>query len=121
MPRKIYEKVKLPSQQPDMCELCPLLGRIPPEEREPGSQETLVCLGTGDAMNTRIARSRASKHDSKHPLKRWCDKLWERWQMEPLYGNLPVRIVDLCRYRDPYIRSRQLVIKFHSKRGPKKE
>ena len=70
MPRRIYQTVKLPVQQPDRCLDCKLLGMIPPEEREPRSQETMVCLGTGDAMSARFARSRASMRDSKHPLKR---------------------------------------------------
>ena len=88
-------------------------------ERKFGSQETLVCLGTRHALNARIARSRKSEHTPKHPLKRWCDDEWERWQEEPYFGKLPVRKIDVSRYRDPWERSQQLPIIFHNKRGRK--
>jgi hypothetical protein len=119
MPAKPFKQVELKPQQPDCCLECPLLGQIPPGERKPKSQETLVCLGTRHALNARIARSRASAHDSKHPLKRWCDEDWERWQEDPYFGKLPVRKIDISRYRDPWERSQQLPIIFHEKRGPK--
>ena len=120
MPKKIFKQVKLPMQQPDRCMDCPLLGMIPAVEREFGSQETLVCLATHHAMNARIARSKASEHTAKHPLKRWCDDDWERWQQEPMYGNFPIRITDYGRYRDLFVREcMEFQIIFHSKRGPK--
>ena len=119
MPAKPFIHVQLPPIQPDCCAECPLLGEIPKSERKFGSQETLVCLGTREAMNARISRSRSSKHDVKHPLKRYCDEDWERWQEEPYYGKLPVRKIDISRYRDPWVRSQQLPIIFHEKRGPK--
>jgi len=80
-----------------------------------------VCLGTRHALNARISRSRKSDHTPKHPLKRPCDDEWERWQEEPYYGKLPVRKIDISRYRDPWERSQQLPIIFHSKRGRKKK
>lgn len=119
MPAKPFKQIQLRPEQPDCCNECPLLGMIPEAEREFGSQETLVCLGTRHALNARIARSRASHHTPKHPLKRWCDDEWERWQEEPYFGKLPVRKIDVSRYRDPWERSQQLPIIFHNKRGRK--
>jgi len=104
MPKKIFENVSLPIEQPDCCWECPLIGLIPKDERKFGSQETLVCLATSQAMNARIARSRMSAHTSKHPLKRHCDDSWDRWQTKPLLGKYPIRIADLIRYRDPFFR-----------------
>ena len=119
MPAKPYTDIQLPPKQPDCCNMCPLLGLIPKERRKPKSQETLICLGTGDAINARQARSLASKHTTKHPLKRWCDDRWDRWQEEPYYGKIPVRKIDLSIFRDPWERSQELTIIFHDKRGPK--
>ena len=119
MPIKPFKQIYLRPEQPDCCNECPLLGLIPEAEREFGSQETLVCLGTRHALNARIARSRKSEHTPKHPLKRWCDDEWERWQEEPYFGKLPVRKIDVSRYRDPWERSQQLPIIFHNKRGRK--
>lgn len=119
MPAKPFKQIQLHPEQPDCCNECPLLGLIPEAEREFGSQETLVCLGTRHALNARIARSRKSEHTPKHPLKRWCDDEWERWQEEPYFGKLPVRKIDVSRYRDPWERSQQLPIIFHNKRGRK--
>ena len=119
MPAKPFKQIQLHPEQPDCCNECPLLGLIPEAEREFGSQETLVCLGTRHALNARIARSRKSEHTPKHPLKRWCDDEWERWQEEPYFGKLPVRKIAVSRYRDPWERSQQFPIIFHNKRGRK--
>lgn len=119
MPAKPYKDVELPRLQPDCCNECPLLGLIPKHRRKPKSQETLVCLATGEALSARLARARASTKDAKHKLKRYCDDDWDRWQEDPYYGKLPVRKIDLSIYRDPWVRSRELTIIFHEKRGPK--
>lgn len=119
MPIKPFKEIALKAEQPDCCNECPLLGQIPVHERPFGSQETLVCLGTRHALNARIARSRASAHTAKHPLHRPCDEEWERWQEEPYFGKLPVRKIDVSRYRDLWERSQQLPIIFHAKRGRK--
>ena len=73
------------------------------------------------AMNARIARSKKSEHTPKHPLKRYCDNDWERWQSEPYFGNYPVRLVDLSRYRDLFVREvMEFKIIFHDRgRKPK--
>lgn len=123
MPKKCFIKVKLPGDKPDCCFCCPLLGEIPKEERQGnGSQAILVCLGTEYAMSVRAARSKASDHDSKHPLKRPCDQDWERWMDSPYFGELPIRTQDMSRYRDPFVRNHlQFRIKFPEKRGPKRQ
>ena len=120
MPKKIYSQIKLPRVQPNCCMDCPLLGQIPKHERQFGSQETLVCLATHHAMSTRIARSKASEHTTKHPLKRSCDGEWERWQMEPYFGSIPIRITDISKYRDAFVRDfLEFTIIFHERRGRK--
>ena len=120
MPKKIYTQVKLPREKPDCCMNCPLLGEIPKYERKPGSQETLVCLATHHAMSIRLAKSKASEHTTKHPLHRPCDMEWERWIADPYYGSYPVRMMDISKYRDPFIRNYlEFRIIFHDKRGRK--
>ena len=120
MPKKIFSKVQLPRVQQDCCMDCPLLGEIPKEERQRGTQENLVCLGTHYAMSARAARSKASEHDTKHPLKRSCDGEWERWHHPPYFGAIPIRIIDINKYRDPFTRNfLEFHIIFPSQRGRK--
>ena len=120
MPKKIYTQIKLPREQPNSCMSCPCLGAIPKHERRKGSQETLVCLATHHAMSARLARSKASDHDSKHPLKRSCDADWDRWQADPYFGSYPIRMVDISKYRDPFVRDYlEFHIIFHETRGRK--
>ena len=33
MPKKLFTPIQLPKEQPDKCENCPLIGKIPEEER----------------------------------------------------------------------------------------
>lgn len=120
MPKKLFSKVKLPIEKPDRCMDCPLLGEIPKEEKQKGNQANLVCLGTQMAMSARAARSKASEHDTKHPLKRPCDGEWERWLQPPYFGNIPIRAIDISRYRDPFVRNfLEFRIIFPEKRGRK--
>ena len=120
MPKKVYTKVKLSRIQPDCCMDCPLLGEIPKEEKQKGSQANLVCLGTHYAMSARAAKSKASEHDTKHPLKRPCDGEWERWLEAPYFGEIPIRTIDISRYRDPFVRNfMEFRIIFPEKRGRK--
>ena len=120
MPKKIFSQVRLPRVQPDCCMDCPLLGEIPKSERQPGTQENLVCLGTHYAMSARAARSKASEHNTKHPLKRSCDGDWDRWQETPYFGNIPIRMSDISKYRDPFTRNYlEFSIIFPSQRGRK--
>ena len=39
MPRQAIVPMKLPPEQPDRCELCPLVGIIPDDERRKGVRE----------------------------------------------------------------------------------
>ena len=45
MPKTYYTPRKLPPEQPDRCELCPLVGIIPDDERRKGVRERYYCLG----------------------------------------------------------------------------
>ena len=120
MPKRNFINQKLPLQQPDCCAECPLLGIIPQEARKYGSYETLVCLGTMDAMTQRQSKIRASRRDSKHPLHRYCDTRWQAWTL--LEGHeFPISIESYNRYRLPYEMSFQPLIRFHKRGRPKKE
>lgn len=119
MPKRNFINQKLPLQQPDCCAECPLLGIIPQEARKYGSYETLVCLGTMDAMTQRQSKIRASRRDSKHPLHRYCDTRWQAWTL--LEGHeFPISIESYNRYRLPYEMSFQPLIRFHKRGRPKK-
>ena len=119
MPKRNFINQKLPLQQPDCCAECPLLGIIPQEARKYGSYETLVCLGTMDAMTQRQSKIRASRRDSKHPLHRYCDTRWQAWTL--LEGHeFPISIDSYNRYRLPYEMSFQPLIRFHKRGRPKK-
>ena len=50
MPKTYYTPRKLPPEQPDRCELCPLVGIIPDDERRKGVRERYYCLGIFDAL-----------------------------------------------------------------------
>ena len=49
MPKDIFTPRQLPREQPDRCELCPLLGLIPKDERRKGKRERYFCLGIYEA------------------------------------------------------------------------
>lgn len=119
MPKRNFVKIKLPIAQPDCCALCPLIGKIPPERREYGSYETLICLGTMDAMTQRQSNIRASKRDSRHPLHRYCDTRWNAWQQLSA-REFPVSIDIYNTFRMPYEMGLQPVIRFHRRGRPKK-
>lgn len=119
MPKRNFVKIKLPIAQPDCCALCPLIGKIPPERREYGSYETLICLGTMDAMTQRQSNIRASKRDSRHPLHRYCDTRWNAWQQLSA-REFPVSIDIYNTFRMPYEMGMQPVIRFHRRGRPKK-
>jgi len=105
------QKVKLPTAKPDCCALCPLIGMIPKEQRQHGSYENLVCLGTLDALTKRGSQVRESKRDKKHPLHRPCDTNWELWQTLPK-GELPISKDLYIQCRIPYELSQQTSIQF---------
>ena len=114
MPRKNYVLIQLPPKQPDRCWECPLLGIVPVASRPKGSKETLVCCGTYDAMNTRIAKVRASERDSHHPLHRYCDYTWDSWMNYPDH-KFPLNSQAYTELRMPFLQSLPLPIKFHGR------
>ena len=111
---------KLPVMKPDCCAECPLIGKIPQERREYGSYETLICLGTMDAMTQRQSNIRASKRDSKHPLHRYCDTRWEAWQ-ELSGREFPIAMEVYNTFRMPFELQMQPMIRFHKRGRPRKE
>lgn len=117
--------VKLPPEKPDCCAVCPLLGLIPKEKVPPKSYETLVCIGTREAITKRASEIRASKRDKKHPLHRFCDSKWDLW-MELKNRCLMVNREFYLLCRIPYEQKLQFslnFIKFHrsSKKGGETE
>lgn len=117
MPKKLFVNVRLPLGQPDCCEECPLVALIPKEQRRRGSKETLVCLGTHEAMTLIGSKIRRSeRRGTSHPWKRPCDEKWEMWQSN-LRGVFPVRKVDYAMYRQPFEQRSQMIIKFHTRQG----
>ena len=73
MPKRLSVFVKLPEQQPDRCQDCPLLGLIPVEMRKHGSKKTHVCLGTysrpeGNSQTENLTRGRVTRQGANH----WC-------------------------------------------------
>ena len=107
--------VKLPEKQPDCCAICPLIGLIPKDKVPPKSYETLVCIGTCEAITKRASAIRASLRNKKHPLHRPCDSKWALW-MELKNRIIGVNKEMYLQCRIPYEQKMQLslnFIKFH--------
>ncbi len=136
MPKLYYTPRQLPSQQPDRCELCPLIGKIPPDEREKGVREAYYCLGIFQAepdergelkMTFPRLKSKGIKSSAQawkemgHRLHRPCDLLWDSWMTLPgrLYG-MPTD--TYTKYRLPYEHEQQIknFPKFNFRRKSKK-
>ena len=114
MPKRNITMVQLPPEQPDCCAECPLLGLIPKTIVRPlNSKETLVCIGTMEALTKRGSRVRVSKRDSNHPWKRPCDLRWDAWMQLP-GRKLGVSVQSFNECRTPYESTLQLRIKFHN-------
>jgi hypothetical protein len=116
MPKRNFVKVRIPLEQPDCCADCPLLGKIPKsyDKRPRGSYETLVCLGTMQALSQRQSKIRASHRDAKHPLHRYCDHYWPSWVELP-DQLFPVSNQNYNLFRVPYQASMQPTIVFHTR------
>ena len=124
MPKVTHIARQLPPEKPDRCELCPLLGLIPKEERRKGLRESYYCLGIFEAEMTDngypvldedgeqklsfprlkskgITVSAKAVKEGGHLLHRPCDFTWDAWMMLPgrLFG-MPVNVYQL--YRQPY-------------------
>lgn len=147
MPKNIFTPRQLPPEQPDRCELCPLVGIIPEEDRRPGLRERYCCLGIygpefdeyGDPVKDAngcqrvgfpriktkgIHNSARAWQQSGHLLHRPCDNLWAAWM------TLPGRILGIptdiyTTYRIPYEHEQQMKslpqFKFRKKRRRKDE
>ena len=115
MPKRNIVMVQLPSEQPDMCANCPLVGLIPAYMKPKGSQEKYVCLGTNEALTAKgIHVSAARRIEQRHPLRRPCDNRWHAW-MELPYRRLGVPNASYIQCRIPFEQAQQLKIKFHFK------
>jgi len=119
MPKRNFVNIRLPLEQPDCCQECPLLGKIPQDfaGRPKGSYETLICLGTMDAMSLRQSKVRASNRDVKHPLHRYCDRMWPAW-VNLARQELPISIQNYNMFRIPFVAAMQPMIKFHTAGRP---
>lgn len=130
MPKVQYIPRKLPPEQPDRCELCPLVGIIPKEERESGKRERYYCLGVYDGetddngkpilnkdgyqkLSFPRLKSKGINTSAKavkaggHKLHRPCDLLWNAWMTLPdrLFG-MPIN--TYTNYRLPYEKEQQV-------------
>ena len=124
MPKDIFTPRQLPREQPDRCELCPLLGLIPKGERRKGKRERYFCLGIyeaetdemGDPVldengvqqmsfprlpSKRITVSAKKVKEGGHLLHRPCDLRWQSWMTLPghVFG-MPTDVFNA--YRAPY-------------------
>lgn len=124
MPRTQFMPRQLPREQPDRCELCPLLGLIPKDERRSGVRERYYCLGIYEAQTDEaghpvlgadgeqrlsfprlksksITVSAQKVRRGGHLLHRPCDMRWQAWMTLPgrLFG-MPVNVFN--EYRQPY-------------------
>lgn len=114
MPKKNFIQVQLPAKQPDCCAECPLLGLVPKYVQRPkNSKETMVCLGTMEALTQRGSKIRASNRDATHPLHRPCDRIWKAWEQLP-NRRLGISIQTYNDCRIPYEGTLQMRIRFHS-------
>ena len=129
MPKSFFIPRQLPKDQPDRCELCPLVGIIPKEEREKGVRERYYCLGIFDAetdehgkpllddkgdqrLSFRRLKSKSLKvsaeavRRSGHKLHRPCDMIWDAWMTLP--GRMFGMLSDTyTKYRLPYEQEQQ--------------
>ena len=124
MPKLYYIQRKLPPSQPDRCELCPLVGIIPDDERRAGLRERYYCLGIFEALTDAdghpildengehklnfprlkskgIKTSASAVKKGGHLYHRPCDSLWPAWMT--LHGRLFSMPTDTyTKYRMPY-------------------
>jgi hypothetical protein len=125
MPKQVFIPRQLPPKKPDRCELCPLIGLIPKEDRERGKREKYYCLGIFEPLvdeegnpilddkgcqrfgfprlSTR-ASNNCSASDRKvkgHLLHRPCDNMWAAWMR--LQGRkFPMLTETYNTYRLPF-------------------
>ena len=119
MPKKVITPIQLPREQPDKCEKCPLIGKIPEEEREEGLREGYFCLGKFPYPRLKskgIKLSKAEYRKKKRVLHRPCDSLWKVWVTLPK-RCFCMHVEAYKRYRMEFEREQQLKYypKFHFK------
>ena len=110
MPRKIVTPIQLPKEQPDKCENCPLIGKIPEEEREEGVREGYYCLGKFPYPRLKskgIKLSAEEYRKKKRKLHRPCDYLWHVWTSLPRRCFCMPNMVYI-KYRMEYEKEQQL-------------
>jgi hypothetical protein len=110
MPRKIFVPIRLSPEQPDRCELCPLIGKIPEEEREKGLREGYFCLGKFPYPRLKskgIKLSAEEYRKKKRKLHRPCDSLWHLWTSLPRRCFCMPNMVYI-KYRLEYEKEQQL-------------
>ena len=125
MPKQVFIPRQLPPKKPDRCELCPLIGLIPKEDRERGKREKYYCLGIYEPMtdddgnpildergcqrfgfprlSTREANnvSASQRKEKGHLLHRPCDNMWAAWMR--LQGRkFPMLTETYNTYRLPF-------------------
>lgn len=130
MPRQFFIPRQLPKDQPDRCELCPLVGIIPKDERLKGVRERYYCLGVFQAQidehghplldehgdqrlsferlkSKGITVSASAVQRNGHRLHRPCDSLWDAWMTLPgrLFGMLAT---TYTKYRLPFEQEQQI-------------
>jgi len=131
MPKKLFIPRYLQSDSPpDRCELCPLIGKIPDDERQAGKRQGYYCLGIYQAetdadghpitddegvqqisfpklTSKGIKASFAANRESGHLLHRPCDHIWPAWATMP--GRVfPMPADTYIKYRLPYEREQQI-------------
>lgn len=109
MPRKLFKMISLPLEQPDSCEQCPLLGKLPKEKSK--GRYTYVCCATRVAMTQIGVGIKQSERDIKHKWHRSCDELYPYW-ITNLGGKLGIPVERYEAWRRPYEDSLQLSIIF---------
>lgn len=148
MPKKLFIPRRLAGDEaPDRCELCPLIGRVPDEERTPGERRGYYCLGIYEAetdaeghpvldadgaqrmgfpklTSKGIKTSFEKTRESGHLLHRPCDHIWPSWATLP--GRLYPMPADIyTRYRLPYEHEQQVknlpTFKFRRKNGKRED
>lgn len=139
MPKKTYIPRELAEMPPDRCELCPLLGKIPADERRSGERKGYYCLGVMEAdeddegwqvvtfprlTSKGIRVSFDDTRASGHLLHRPCDGLWDAWITLP--GRLfPMLTETYIRYRMPFEQEQQVrnypTFKFRQRRPKRKK
>ena len=110
MPKQLIKRIHLPTEQPDCCALCPLVGVIP--KGQTSGQYTHICCATRDALTRRGIRVEASKRDSKHPWHRPCDDWWDSFISHNPRHEYGIPMERYWAWRKPYEDTLQLQIKF---------